>query len=143
MRPLPTRVAPSVSRFDINDQINKSLCRPAPVDSAPGPRTNHQEMADALEVPLKSREHNPGRVWLLPLGLPTDDEEDSALGDFIEHEEIAPPDETVINNRLRQNLREALNDLPPVKFASGNCAMALSMDKRIHWRKLGRDGRDT
>jgi RNA polymerase primary sigma factor len=73
-----------------------------------------EEMADALEVPLQKVE-NIIRVARRPLSLemPTDDEEDSVLGDFIEDEEIAPPDETAINNLLRENLREVLNDLPP------------------------------
>jgi RNA polymerase primary sigma factor len=35
------------------------------------------------------------------------------LGDFIEDDEITPPDETVTNNLLRESLHEALNELPP------------------------------
>jgi RNA polymerase primary sigma factor len=46
------------------------------------------------------------------LELPTGDEEDSLLGDFIEDEEITPPDEAATYNLLRENLAEALNGLP-------------------------------
>ena len=34
------------------------------------------------------------------------------LGDFIEDDEIAPPDETATYNLLREHLREVLNGLP-------------------------------
>jgi RNA polymerase primary sigma factor len=46
------------------------------------------------------------------LETPTNDEEDSVLGDFIEDDEVAPPDETATYNLLRENLREVLNGLP-------------------------------
>ncbi|MFH1906343.1 MAG: sigma-70 family RNA polymerase sigma factor, partial [Chloroflexota bacterium] len=40
-------------------------------------------------------------------------EEDSVLGDFIEDEEAAPPDDTATYNLLREHLSEVLNGLPP------------------------------
>ena len=73
-----------------------------------------EEMAEALELPPQKVE-NIIRVarWPLSLETPTNTEEDSVLGDFIEDDEIDPPDETATNNLLRENLREVLNDLPP------------------------------
>ena len=70
-------------------------------------------MAEALEVPPQKVE-NTIKVarWPLSLETPTNDEEDSVLGDFIEDDEVAPPDETATYNLLRENLREVLNGLP-------------------------------
>ena len=71
-------------------------------------------IADALEVPPKKVE-NMIQVARRPLSLetPTDDEEDSVLGDFIEDDEAAPPDDTATYNLLREHLGEVLNGLPP------------------------------
>jgi len=70
-------------------------------------------MAEALEVSPQKVE-NIIQVARRPLSLetPTNDEEDSVLGDFIEDDEVAPPDETTTYNLLRENLREVLNGLP-------------------------------
>jgi RNA polymerase primary sigma factor len=46
------------------------------------------------------------------LEMPTNAEEDSLLGDFIEDGEITPPDESAAENLLRENLLEVLNGLP-------------------------------
>jgi RNA polymerase primary sigma factor len=73
-----------------------------------------EEMAEALEVSPQKVEHVI-RVsrWPLSLESPTNAEEDSVLGDFIEDDEAAPPDETATRNLLRENLLEVLNGLPP------------------------------
>jgi RNA polymerase primary sigma factor len=49
----------------------------------------------------------------LSLEMPTDDEEDSVLGDFIEDRDAPPPDETATYNLLREQLNEILEQLPP------------------------------
>jgi RNA polymerase primary sigma factor len=49
----------------------------------------------------------------LSLETPTDDEEDSVLGDFIQDEEVPAPDETATYNLLREHLDIVLNGLPP------------------------------
>ncbi|NJD60105.1 MAG: sigma-70 family RNA polymerase sigma factor, partial [Anaerolineae bacterium] len=49
----------------------------------------------------------------LSLETPTDDEEDSVLGDFIQDEEVPAPDETATYNLLREHLDVVLNGLPP------------------------------
>jgi RNA polymerase primary sigma factor len=65
----------------------------------------------------------------LSLETPTDDEEDSVLGDFIEDDEAPPPDDTATYNLLREHLGEVLNGCPRVKSVFCNCATACSMDK--------------
>jgi RNA polymerase primary sigma factor len=72
-----------------------------------------EELAEALEVSPQKVEHII-HVSRFPLSLesPTNAEEDSVFGDFIEDDEIAPPDETAAYNLLRENLREVLNGLP-------------------------------
>ena len=71
-------------------------------------------VAAALDVPPKKVE-NMIQVARRPLSLetPTDDEEDSVLGDFIEDDEAPPPDDTATYNLLREHLTEVLNGLPP------------------------------
>ena len=66
----------------------------------------------ALDVHPKKIE-NMIQVARRPLSLetPTDDEEDSVLGDFIEDDEAPPPDETATYNLLREHLGEVLNGL--------------------------------
>jgi RNA polymerase primary sigma factor len=73
-----------------------------------------EELAVALDVPPKKVE-NMIQVARRPLSLetPTDDEEDSVLGDFIEDDEAPAPDETATYNLLREHLEEVLNSLPP------------------------------
>jgi RNA polymerase primary sigma factor len=73
-----------------------------------------EELAAALDVPVKKVE-NMIQVARRPLSLetPTDDEEDSMLGDFVRDDKMPAPDETATSNLLRQHLSEVLDDLPP------------------------------
>jgi RNA polymerase primary sigma factor len=98
----------------MGDQINKLLRVQYLLTQSLGREPTVEEMAEALEVPPQKVE-NIIRVARRPLSLElsTGDEEDSVLGDFIEDEEIAPPDETATYNLLRESLHEALNELPP------------------------------
>ncbi len=98
----------------MGDQINKLLRVQHQLTQRLGREPTVEEMAEALEV-SPERIENLIHVARRPLSLetPTDDEEDSVLGDFIEDDEIAPPDETATYNLLRENLRELLNGLPP------------------------------
>ena len=98
----------------MGDQINKFFRAQHQLTQRLGHEPTVDEMAEALEVPpLKVQ--NIIQIARRPLSLetPIGDEEDSVLGDFIEDDEIAPPDETVTNNLLRESLHEALNELPP------------------------------
>jgi RNA polymerase primary sigma factor len=72
-----------------------------------------EEMAEALGVsPQKVENIFKVARWPLSLELPTGEEEDSVLGDFIEDDEITPPDEAATYNLLRENLSEILDGLP-------------------------------
>jgi len=98
----------------MGDHINKLFRTQYQLTQRLGREPTVEEMAEVLEVPPQKVE-NIIRVARRPLSLelPTGDEEDSALGDFIEDDEITPPDEAAIYNLLRGHLREVLNGLPP------------------------------
>jgi RNA polymerase primary sigma factor len=98
----------------MGDQINKLLRVQHQLTQRLGREPSVEELANALEVPPKKVE-NMIQVARRPLSLetPTDDEEDSVLGDFIEDDEAAPPDDTATYNLLREHLGEVLNSLPP------------------------------
>ncbi|BAJ63895.1 sigma-70 family RNA polymerase sigma factor [Anaerolinea thermophila] len=98
----------------MGDQINKLLRVQHQLTQRLGREPSVEELAEALDVPPRKVE-NMIQVARRPLSLetPTDDEEDSVLGDFIEDEEAPPPDDTATYNLLRQHLEEVLNTLPP------------------------------
>ncbi len=98
----------------MGDQINKLLRVQHQLTQRLGRDPSVEELAEALDVPPKKVE-NMIQVARRPLSLetPTDDEEDSVLGDFIEDEEAPPPDDTATYNLLREHLGEVLNSLPP------------------------------
>jgi RNA polymerase primary sigma factor len=95
------------------DQINKLFRAQYKLTQALGREPSVEEMAEALEE-SPERVQNILQVarWPLSLETPTNAEEDSVLGDFIEDDEIAAPDETATNNLLRENLLEILDGLP-------------------------------
>ncbi len=98
----------------MGDQINKLLRVQHQLTQRLGRDPSVDELADALDVPPKKVE-NMIQVARRPLSLetPTDDEEDSVLGDFIEDDEAPPPDEMVTYNLLQEHLEDILNSLPP------------------------------
>jgi RNA polymerase primary sigma factor len=49
----------------------------------------------------------------ISLETPTDEDEDSILGDFIEDKESPAPTTTVTQNLLREQLQDVLGSLPP------------------------------
>ncbi len=98
----------------MGDQINKLLRVQHQLTQRLGRDPSVDELADALEVTPQKVE-NMIQVARRPLSLetPTDDEEDSVLGDFIQDEEVPAPDETATYNLLREHLDSVLNSLPP------------------------------
>jgi RNA polymerase primary sigma factor len=98
----------------MGDQINKLLRVQHQLTQRLGREPSVEELADTLEVPPKKVE-NMIQVARRPLSLetPTDDEEDSVLGDFIEDNDAPPPDDTATYNLLREHLEDVLNGLPP------------------------------
>ncbi|MGB8215455.1 MAG: sigma-70 family RNA polymerase sigma factor [Anaerolineales bacterium] len=97
----------------MGDQINKLYRIQHQLTQRLGREPSMEEMAEALEVPpQKVEEIIEIARRPLSLELPTGDEDDSVLGDFIEDDQIAPPDEAATYNLLQDSLREALNGLP-------------------------------
>lgn len=98
----------------MGDQINKLLRVQHQLTQRLGRDPSVEELADALGVTPQKVE-NMIQVARRPLSLetPTDDEEDSVLGDFIQDEEVAAPDETATYNLLKEHLESVLNGLPP------------------------------
>ena len=98
----------------MGDQINKLLRVQHQLTQKLGRKPTTEELAVNLEVPPKKVE-NMIQVARRPLSLelPTDDEEDSMLGDFIEDEEAPPPDDTATYNLLKEHLVNVLDSLPP------------------------------
>jgi RNA polymerase primary sigma factor len=98
----------------MGDQINKLIRTSHKLTQDLGREPTVQELADALEVPLRKAEQMI-KVARRPLSLetPTDDEADSVLGDFIEDVESPEPVETVTAWILRDQLNDILSSLPP------------------------------
>lgn len=98
----------------MGDQINKLLRVQHQLTQRLGRDPSVDELANALEVTPQKVE-NMIQVARRPLSLetPTDDEEDSVLGDFIQDEEVPAPDESATYNLLREHLESVLNSLPP------------------------------
>jgi RNA polymerase primary sigma factor len=98
----------------MGDHINKVFRSQYVLTQRLGREPTVEEMAGALEIPAFKVE-NIIRIARRPLSLelPTGDEEESVLGDFIEDNEITPPDEAATYNLLREHVREVLNGLPP------------------------------
>lgn len=98
----------------MGDQINKLLRIQHQLTQRLGREPTVEELAETLEVPPKKVEHMI-QVARRPLSLetPTDDEEDSMLGDFIEDDEAPPPDDTATYNLLKEHLGSVLDTLPP------------------------------
>jgi len=98
----------------MGDQINKLLRTAHRLTQELGREPTSEELAGALEIPTRKAEEML-RVARRPLSLemPTDDEGDSELGDFIEDEDSLAPDDAVISSMLRELLQGILQDLPP------------------------------
>jgi RNA polymerase primary sigma factor len=98
----------------MGDQINKLLRTQHQLTQRLGRDPSVEELAGALDVTPQKVE-NMIQVARRPLSLetPTDDEEDSVLGDFIQDEDIPAPDDTATYNLLREHLESVLDGLPP------------------------------
>ncbi len=98
----------------MGDQINKLLRISHQLTQRLGREPTPEEMATELDIPLRKVEQMLD-VARRPLSLemPTDDDEESTLGDFVEDmDSPAPPDE-VSAGMLREVLMEILTELPP------------------------------
>ena len=98
----------------MGDQINKLLRTSHRLTQELGRSPNPEELGVALELPTRKVEEMM-RVARRPLSLemPTDDDGESELGDFIEDEDSPAPADEVAHSMLRDLLRDVLQDLPP------------------------------
>lgn len=98
----------------MGDQINKLLRMSHKLTQKLGRTPTTEELAEELDVSPKKVE-NMIQVSRRPLSLemPTDEEADSFLGDFIEDEDSPAPPETATQNMLKEHLRDVLFCLPP------------------------------
>jgi RNA polymerase primary sigma factor len=98
----------------MGDRINKLLRIQHQLTQRLGRNPTVEELAIVLEISPQKVE-NMIQVARRPLSLeaPTDDEEDSVLGDFIQDDDLPAPDDTATFNLLREHLESVLDGLPP------------------------------
>lgn len=98
----------------MGDRINKLLRIQHQLTQRLGRNPTVEELAIVLEISPQKVE-NMIQVARRPLSLeaPTDDEEDSVLGDFIRDDDLPAPDDTATFNLLREHLDSVLDGLPP------------------------------
>jgi RNA polymerase primary sigma factor len=98
----------------MGDQINKLLRVSHSLTQELGRDPTVDELADALNVTAKKVE-SMIQIARRPLSLetPTDEEEDSVLGDFIQDDDSPAPVEVATKNLLREQIQEVLATLPP------------------------------
>ncbi len=98
----------------MGDQINKLLRIQHQLTQQLGREPTVEELAEALDVsPKKVEQMLQVSRHPLSLEMPTDDEEDSVLGDFIKDETTQAPEEAAAQSMLREQLEEILSTLPP------------------------------
>jgi len=98
----------------MGDQINKMLRISHQLTQQLGRGPTPEELAAEMEIPVRKVEQMLD-VARRPLSLemPTDEEEESTLGDFVEDIESPSPPDEVSSTMLRDLLLEILVDLPP------------------------------
>jgi len=98
----------------MGDQINRLIRVSHQLTQELGHDPTSEELAEALEVPVKKAEQMI-QVARRPLSLetPTDEDEDSVLGDFIEDADALAPAEAVTQNMLKEQIQDILLSLPP------------------------------
>jgi len=98
----------------MGDQINRLLRASHQLTQELGRDPSVAELAEALNVTVRKAEQMI-QVARRPISLetPTDDEEESVLGDFIPDDDSPAPAEVVTNQMLREQLADILDTLPP------------------------------
>ena len=98
----------------MGDQINNMFRVQYQLTQRLGRDPSIEELAVALDTDPKKVE-NIIKIARRPLSLetPTDDEEDSVLGDFIQDDQVPGPDVQTQGTLLAEKLEEVLDDLPP------------------------------
>ncbi|MBN1246463.1 MAG: sigma-70 family RNA polymerase sigma factor [Anaerolineae bacterium] len=98
----------------MGDQINKMLRISHQLTQRLGRSPTPEELAAELEIPVRKVEQMLD-VARRPLSLemPTDDEGESTLGDFVPDNDSPSPPDRVSSGMLKDQLMEILVDLPP------------------------------
>jgi RNA polymerase primary sigma factor len=101
---LPVHMGERISQmYRIRHQLTQELGRAPTIE----------EMAEELgESPSKVRKMTRYSRRTLSLELPVGDEDDAALGDFIEDTSSPAPEESVAKELLEENVQEVLEELP-------------------------------
>lgn len=98
----------------MGDQINKMLRVSHQLTQQLGHTPTSEDLAEALQIsPRKAEDLMKVSRRPLSLEMPTDEDSDSILGDFIQDVESPAPVEIATQNLLKENLSEALGALPP------------------------------
>ena len=97
----------------LNEQINKLLRVQHQLTQQLGREPSVEELAAALEVPEK-KVANMIQIKRRPLSLetPTDDDEESELGDFVKDQKVEPPDDAATHDLLRALISKVLQSFP-------------------------------
>jgi RNA polymerase primary sigma factor len=98
----------------LNDQLNKLRRINHLLTQKLGRLPSSEELAEAVEWPHDKVEYML-EVSQTPLSLesPTNDEEDTTLGDYIADDQADSPIEEVSTNMMNSEIREVLQSLPP------------------------------
>ncbi len=97
----------------MGDRINKLHRETHRLTQALGRKPTTDELAEAMDVPPKKVEEMIKAAWRpVSLETPTDSEDDSVLGDFVEDQESPAPPEIATQTLLREQIHEVLNTLP-------------------------------
>ncbi|MGQ9467571.1 MAG: RNA polymerase sigma factor [Anaerolineae bacterium] len=98
----------------MGDQINRLTRVSHRLTQELGREPTSEELAQTMDIPTQKVEQMITFARRpLSLDMPTDDEEESALGDFIEDEGAVVPIEAVSASMLRDVIMEILQELPP------------------------------
>jgi RNA polymerase primary sigma factor len=97
----------------MGDRINKLHRETHRLTQTLGRKPTTDELAEAMDVPPKKIEEMIKAAWRpVSLETPTDSEDDSVLGDFVEDQESPAPPEIATQTLLREQIHEVLNTLP-------------------------------
>jgi RNA polymerase primary sigma factor len=98
----------------MSDQINHLFHHQNKLTQKLGRGPTVEELAEALEVPAaKVEQMLQSSRWPLSLEMPTNDEDEAVLGDFIADDDNPEPDDAATYQLMRESLREVLSGLPP------------------------------
>jgi len=97
----------------MGDRINRLHRETHRLTQILGRAPTTDELAEAMDVPPKKVEEMIQAAWRpVSLETPTDSEDDSVLGDFVEDQDSPAPPEIATQTLLREQLHDVLGTLP-------------------------------